>query len=154
MTSIVSGKYVPGVPDKKSMLEQTHEQFRKHRIGLRGEALRVLAWGKYSWSLYGSVATRGLSSWKIVNSNRRVPLKSILINLAAVVALWAPVHLALLDYLGPKSVAQSEPLQWVLVIIGFMGMGGVLYACWKDTRDPAWRAAHGLPQIRSGAAGR
>jgi hypothetical protein len=155
MTSIVSEKYIPGVSDEKSMLERTRKQFRKLRwVGPKEEALRVLAWGKYSWRLYRSVATRGLVLWSAVSPNRRVSLKSILINWAAMVALWAPVYLALLDHLGPKSVAQSESLQWVLVVIGFMGIGGVLYACWKDTRDPAWRAAHRLPHIRSGAAGR
>ena len=151
MTSITSGKDMLSVSGDKSMLEQTHQRFRKmHRNGPTEEALRLAAWGKYSWRLYRGFTTRSLASSKVVNTNSHVSLKSILINWAAVVALWAPVYLALLDYLGPESAAQSEPLQWALVIIGIMGIGGVLYACWKDTRDPAWRAAHGLAQIRSG----
>jgi hypothetical protein len=92
-----------------------------------------------------------------------VLLKSVLINWSALVALWAPAYFALLDYFSPA--ARSETLQWVLLIVGVMGIGSVLHAAWKDTRDPAWRATHGLaphPPARrtparrtpSGAAGR
>jgi hypothetical protein len=74
----------------------------------------------------------------------QVSLKSVLINWSALVALWAPPYLAVLDHCYPRSAANSEPLQWLLVIIGFFGIGSVLYISWKDTRDPAWRAAHWL----------
>ena len=74
-----------------------------------------------------------------------VRLKTILMNFGAIVALWAPVCLVLLDYFGPASAARSEPLQWTLVVIGISGLGSVLYMAWKDTCDPAWRVSHGLP---------
>jgi hypothetical protein len=71
-----------------------------------------------------------------------VSLKTALTNWAAIVALWAPAALSVLHLLGPASLARSEPLQWALVVVGVAGLGSVLYASWKDTRDPAWRAAH------------
>jgi hypothetical protein len=80
--------------------------------------------------------------------------KEALTNWAAMVALWTPVFLELLDHFGPKSEGRSDALQWALFIIGAMGMGSVLYTCWKDTRHPAWRAAHGLAPIRSSVASR
>jgi hypothetical protein len=75
-----------------------------------------------------------------------VPLKILFVNLAATVALWAPAYLALLDRFGSEHLARSEPFQWLLVAIGAMGLGSVLYAAWKDSRDPAWRVSHGLRQ--------
>ena len=71
-----------------------------------------------------------------------VSLKTALTNWAAIVALWAPASLAVLDLFGPASLARSEPLQWALVVVGAAGLGSVLYASWKDTRDPTWRTAH------------
>jgi hypothetical protein len=72
--------------------------------------------------------------------------KAILMNFAAMVALWALPYLALLDRFGPAHLARSEPFQWMLVAIGTMGLASVLFVAWKDTRDPAWRASHGLRQ--------
>jgi hypothetical protein len=69
---------------------------------------------------------------------------SVLMNWAALVALWAPAYLALLDQLGIELASGPEPLQWALVAVGTFGLGSVLYTSWRDTRDPAWRAAHGL----------
>jgi hypothetical protein len=83
-----------------------------------------------------------------------VPLKTVLINFSAIVALWAPVYLALLEYFGPGDAARSEALQWMLVVVGTTGLGGVLYTAWKDTCDPAWRASHGLPRRTRAAASR
>jgi hypothetical protein len=74
-----------------------------------------------------------------------VSLKAALMNWAAIIALWAPVYLSVLDYFGHASMARSELFQWALVVVGVAGLGSVLYAGWKDTRDPAWRAAHRLP---------
>jgi hypothetical protein len=81
-----------------------------------------------------------------------VPLKTVLMNFAAIVALWAPVYLALLDWFGPGHAARSELLQWMLVVVGIAGLGSVIYSAWKDTCDPAWRASHGLPQRTRAAA--
>jgi hypothetical protein len=82
-----------------------------------------------------------------------MPFTSVLSNWAAVIALWAPAYLALLDRAGMGSAARSEPLQWALLAVGAAGMVSVLRMCWRDTRDPAWRSAHGLaPRARAGAA--
>ena len=76
-------------------------------------------------------------------------LKSTLKTWAAIVALWAPVYLALIEGFGLASMPRSEILQWALVFIGVSGMGSILYTAWKDTRDPAWRAAHRLPPLEA-----
>jgi hypothetical protein len=78
-----------------------------------------------------------------------VTLKATLVNWAAIIALWAPIYLSVLDSLGHASIARSELFQWALVVVGIAGLGSILYAGWKDTRDPAWRAAHRLPPMRS-----
>jgi hypothetical protein len=69
---------------------------------------------------------------------------SVLTNWAAVTALWAPASLVLLDYVGIEFAGRSEALQWALVAIGAFGLASVVYLSWRDTRDPAWRATHGL----------
>jgi hypothetical protein len=76
-------------------------------------------------------------------------LKSTLKTWAAVVALWAPVYLALVEGLGLESMPRSELLQWALVFIGVSGLGSILYTAWRDTRDPVWRAAHRLPPLEA-----
>jgi hypothetical protein len=73
-----------------------------------------------------------------------VPLNSLLSNWAAVIALWALPYLTVLDLLRLDG-ARSDALQWSLLLIGVLGIGSVLYLASKDTLDPAWRAAHGLP---------
>ena len=78
-------------------------------------------------------------------------LKAVLWSWAALVALWAPAYLAVLDHAGFASAASSQPLQWSLVAIGAAGLAGIVYACWRDTRDPAWRAAHGLAHHKRSA---
>jgi hypothetical protein len=74
----------------------------------------------------------------------RVSLNSVAENWAVAVALWALPYLTLLGYLRPEA-AQSEVLQWLLLLIGVLGFACVVSAAWKDTMDPAWRASHGLP---------
>jgi hypothetical protein len=69
---------------------------------------------------------------------------SVLTNWAALIALWAPAYLALLDHLGIEFAGGPEPLQWALVAVGAFGLASVIYVSWRDTRDPAWRAAHRL----------
>jgi hypothetical protein len=75
--------------------------------------------------------------------------KTVLSTWAAIVALWAPAYLALLDHTG--SAARSEALEWALLAIGATGLASIVYAAWRDTRDPTWRAAH--PQLGRGRAG-
>lgn len=70
----------------------------------------------------------------------------ILAALGAVVAFWAPAYLAILNFLGGGPSARSEALEWSLLAVGACGLASVLYLAWRDTRDPAWRAAHGLPR--------
>ena len=70
----------------------------------------------------------------------------VLAALAALVALWAPVYLALVDYFDDGMLARPEVLEWSLFVIGAAGLGSVVYLAWRDIRDPAWRAAHGLPR--------
>jgi hypothetical protein len=65
---------------------------------------------------------------------------------AALVALWAPTYLGILDHLGGGLSAQSETLAWSLLAVGVFGWASVFYIAWLDTLDPAWRAAHGLPR--------
>jgi hypothetical protein len=80
-----------------------------------------------------------------------VSIISILAGLGAVVAYWAPTYLGILNYFGRGLAAQPEALGWSLFAVGAFGLGSVVYLAWKDTRDPAWRAAHGLPRrLRSG----
>jgi hypothetical protein len=74
-------------------------------------------------------------------------LKSALKNWAAIIALWAPVYFALVDGFGLASMPRSELFQWGLVAVGISGLGSIVYSAWKDTRDPAWRAAHRLPPL-------
>lgn len=66
--------------------------------------------------------------------------KTVLSTWAALVALWAPAYLALLDQTG--SAARSEALEWSLLAVGAVGLASIVYAAWRDTRDPSWRAAH------------
>jgi hypothetical protein len=75
-----------------------------------------------------------------------VSTKTALASVAAVVALWAPAYLAFLDHAGLDAAAESELLQWALLAVGAAGLATILYVAWRDTRDPAWRAAH--PQLR------
>jgi hypothetical protein len=72
--------------------------------------------------------------------------KFVLSSWGAIIALWALPYLALLDHFGRDVAVRSEALEWMLVAVGAAGFGGVLYFAWRDTRDPAWRAAHGLSQ--------
>ena len=79
-----------------------------------------------------------------------VSSKTVLVTWAGLVALWAPAYLALLDHTG--ATARSEALEWTLLAIGVTGLASIVYAAWRVTRDPAWRAAH--PELwrdRSGA---
>jgi hypothetical protein len=81
----------------------------------------------------------------------RVSTKTVLASLAAIVALWAPAYLAVLGHAGLDAAAQSEALQWGLFAVGAAGLGTIVYLAWRDTRDPAWRAAH--PQLRNTGRG-
>jgi hypothetical protein len=76
-------------------------------------------------------------------SHELVPISTVLVNWAALVALWALPHLTLLDHFRLE-MAQSEALQWLLVAIGASGVASILFTAWRQTRDPAWRASHGL----------
>ena len=73
-----------------------------------------------------------------------VSLGALLSNWAALVALWALPYLTLLRHFDPQA-AQSTSLQWSLAVIGGLGVARLLYVAWRQTRDPAWRARHGLP---------
>ena len=75
--------------------------------------------------------------------------KTVLSTWAAIVALWAPAYLALLDHTG--SATRSEALEWALLAVGAAGLASIVYAAWRDTRDPAWRAAH--PHLSGRRAG-
>ena len=66
--------------------------------------------------------------------------KTVLSTWAALVALWAPAYLALLDSTG--SATRSEALEWALLAVGAAGLASIVYAAWRDTRDTSWRAAH------------
>ena len=90
---------------------------------------------KYRWVVRPRANTRG--------SSTDASLGSVLCNWAALVALWALPYLTLLDRLHPEA-ARSQFLQWSLVLVGAFGVGRILYVAWQQTRDPAWRARHGL----------
>ena len=79
----------------------------------------------------------------------RLSIIWVLATLGALVALWAPVYLGILDFFGGELSPRSEALEWSVVAVGVFGFASVFYVAWKDTRDPAWRAAHGLPQSAS-----
>src|SRR5262249_59705622 len=68
-------------------------------------------------------------SYGIERSGMPVSLKTVLSNWAALVALWAPAYLVLLEYTDFAS-AHSQPLQWSLVAIGASGLASVVYAAW------------------------
>lgn len=72
------------------------------------------------------------------------PLIVVLSTWGALVALWAPAYLALLDQFGQSGASRSEAFAWALAAIGIAGSGCVLFRAWRDTRDPAWRASRGL----------
>ena len=83
-----------------------------------------------------------------------VSIITVLAALGALVALWAPAYLGLLDYFGGGLIPRSETLEWSLLVVGASGLASVLYLAWQDTRDPVWRAAHGQPRrTRSDIAG-
>ena len=71
--------------------------------------------------------------------------KTVLSTWAALVALWAPAYLALLDHTGS---GRTEALEWALLAVGASGLASIIYAAWRDTRDPVWRAAH--PELGRG----
>jgi hypothetical protein len=73
----------------------------------------------------------------------QLSIGAVLSNWAALVALWALPYLTLLNYLHIDA-AQSEALQWLLVAIGASGVASILFTAWRQTRDPSWRARHGL----------
>jgi hypothetical protein len=75
-------------------------------------------------------------------------LKSALKSSAMIVALWAPVYFVLIESFGLESMPRSDLFQWGLVAVGALGLGSILFTAWRDTRNPAWRAAHGLPPLR------
>jgi hypothetical protein len=77
------------------------------------------------------------------HSGARISLRSVLVNWAGLVALWALPYLTLLDHLR-LDAARSEILQWSLLIVGALGLVSILYTAWRETLDPAWRAQHGL----------
>jgi hypothetical protein len=72
-----------------------------------------------------------------------ITVRSVLVNWAGLVALWALPYLTLLDHLRVDA-ARSEILQWSLLIVGALGLVSILYTAWRETLDPAWRARHGL----------
>lgn len=97
-------------------------------------------------------AARATLLWQVapeganrVGKTMRVSVKTLLASVAAIVALWAPAYLAWLDHVGFDAAAESKLLQWALLTVGVAGLATVLYVAWRDTRDPAWRAAH--PQL-------
>jgi hypothetical protein len=71
-------------------------------------------------------------------------------NWAAAMAMWALPYLAVLHRFG---IEPSNVMQWSLVAIGAVGSGSIFYMAWRESRRPAWRAAHGLrplPRIENG----
>ena len=83
-------------------------------------------------------------AWRLTGRpSARVSLNSVLLNWAALVALWALPYLTLIDHLRLEA-AHSETLQWSLLIIGTLGLVSVLYTAWRETLDPAWREKYGL----------
>lgn len=74
-------------------------------------------------------------------------LAAALATAAALVALWAPAYLSLLDNFGGEYAVRSELFEWLLVVIAAFGLGSVLYLAWQDTKDPTWRANHKLPPV-------
>jgi hypothetical protein len=152
MTSIVVRQYAP---NKESVLARTREnKLKSPEIDPGAEARRTLAWGAYFWGQYRRVVSNRLAAAALVGSNRKISPKSRFIALAALTALWAPVCLALPHRLAAEWWAPFETMIWLFVIMGAWGMGNVLHTCWKDTRDPAWRAAHRLPPLRCNSAAR
>ena len=154
MTSIVVKQYAP---DRESMSARTHEKKLKlFEINPDAEARRTLAWGAYFWRQYRRAVSNRLASAALVSSSKdssmKMSPKSIFISLATLVAFWAPVCLALPRQLSAGWWVPSETILWLFVIVGAWGISGVLYTCWKDTRDPEWRAAHRLPPLRSKSA--
>lgn len=75
-----------------------------------------------------------------------VSIISILAAMGAIVAFWAPAYLRILDRFGGGFSERSDLLGWSLLAVGAFGLGSVVYLAWQDTRDPAWRTAHGLPR--------
>jgi hypothetical protein len=92
-------------------------------------------------------ADGGRMSWlrrNICGDPVRMSAGSVLVNWAALVALWALPYLTLLDRLHIDA-ARSEFLQWSLLAVGTLGLVSVLYAAWSQTLDPAWRRRRGFP---------
>jgi len=59
--------------------------------------------------------------------------KYVLTAWAALIALWAPAYLAVLDRLR-LDAARSELLHWTLLIIGVFGVCSALYMSWQSIR--------------------
>ena len=64
----------------------------------------------------------------------------VMVNWAAVMAMWAPPYLTLLHHFR---IEPPEAMQWSLVAVGVIGSISILYMAWRESRRPSWRASHG-----------
>ena len=108
----------------------------RHLLTVKSQVRRA----KYDQQVHKRRGTARLAA----RPSARVSVGSVLVNWAALVALWALPYLTLIDHLH-LDAARSEALQWSLLIIGALGLVSVLHATLRETFDPAWRARHGLP---------
>jgi hypothetical protein len=89
----------------------------------------------------------GRAPWfrrNVCGDQARLSARSVLVNWAALVALWALPYLTLLDRLHIDA-ARSEILQWSLLAVGTLGLISVLYEAWSQTFDHSRRRKHGFP---------
>ena len=78
-------------------------------------------------------------------------LKSALKTWAMIVALWAPVYFVLVEASASNRCRDPTSSNGPWSPLASSGLGSILVAAWKDTRDPAWRAAHKLPPLHAAA---
>jgi hypothetical protein len=74
-------------------------------------------------------------------SKMPVPFSVVFANWSAALALWALPYLTLRHQLGLET---SDALQWSVLAVAVIGSGRVFHLAWQASREPAWRAAHGL----------
>jgi hypothetical protein len=80
--------------------------------------------------------------------------KKAIKNGLALLGLWGSTYLEFLADLSLEMAETAEELKLPILMLGVAGMGGAFWSARKLSRDPRWRAKHGLLARPSGLAPR
>lgn len=78
------------------------------------------------------------------------PIKSAL----ALLGVWGSSYLEFLEDMSLEMAETADDLAWPLLVLSLAGMGGAFWSAFKLSRDPNFRARHGLLARPSGLAPR